>query len=331
MSFFLPIGHRSDASQIPGSGAEPQQSTNIHPQIRQRTPNANEANQLADQGGKAVQKSVESMAQIRTSSTQIAEIIQVISEIASQTNLLALNAAIEAARAGEHGVGFAVVADEVRKLAERSNQAAREISTLIKESTSRVEEGAQLSDQTGESLRQIIKAAEATAAKAEPTRTVETKLSEAHGTLQLVSFELCKELYGIEITKVREIILIAAITRIPQTPHYVKGLINLRSTVIPVIDLRALFGLPENDLTDESRIMVLQAGGRTIGIIVDSVNEVLRVKHEQIAPPPPTVTRLGQEYLTGLVRLEKQLLILLDIDRILGESVVELQGAKAGL
>ena len=107
---------------------------------------AKETNQLAEQGGQAVQKSIEAMELIRTSSTQIAEIIQVISEIASQTNLLALNAAIEAARAGEHGMGFAVVADEVRKLAERSNQAAGEITTLIKESTQRVEEGAQLSE-----------------------------------------------------------------------------------------------------------------------------------------------------------------------------------------
>ncbi len=126
---------------------------------------AKETSRLAEDGGAAVRRSIESMELIRQSSTQIAEIIQVISQIAGQTNLLALNAAIEAARAGEHGMGFAVVADEVRKLAERSNRAAAEITKLIRESTQRVQEGAELSSVTGDALRKIITGVEGTAAK----------------------------------------------------------------------------------------------------------------------------------------------------------------------
>jgi purine-binding chemotaxis protein CheW len=153
--------------------------------------------------------------------------------------------------------------------------------------------------------------------------------SEGTGSMQLVSFRLAEEEYGIEITKIREIILMGEITRVPQTPHYVKGLINLRSTVIPVIDLRTRFGLPEEELTDESRIMVLHVGTKTIGIIVDAVSEVLRVTQDQMAPPPPTVAGLGQEYLTGLVKLEDRLLILLDIEKLLSEE--ETAGLDAAL
>jgi purine-binding chemotaxis protein CheW len=140
------------------------------------------------------------------------------------------------------------------------------------------------------------------------------------GSMQLVSFKLSSETYGIEITKIREIILVGEITRVPETPHYIKGLINLRSSVIPVIDLRARFSLAENELTQDSRIMVLNVGRRTIGIVVDSVNEVLRVAQDQISPAPPTVASLGNQYMTGLVRLEGQLLILLDVDRLFGEA-----------
>ena len=148
----------------------------------------------------------------------------------------------------------------------------------------------------------------------------ETHRRKGTGSMQLVSFRLAQEEYGIEITKVQEIILMGEITRVPQTPAYVKGLINLRSTVIPIIDLRLRFGLAQQEATDETRIMVVNVAGKTIGIIVDAVSEVLRIAHEQIAPPPPTVAGLGREYLTGLVKLENRLLILLDIDKILTEE-----------
>ena len=124
---------------------------------------AGETSRRAEEGGSAVSKNIEAMKLIDKSAEQIAEIIGVISEIAAQTNLLALNAAIEAARAGEHGRGFAVVADEVRKLAERSSEAAKQINTLIKESTQRVKEGAELSEQTGAALQKIIEGVEETA------------------------------------------------------------------------------------------------------------------------------------------------------------------------
>jgi methyl-accepting chemotaxis protein len=171
----------SESSQTLASGSQEQSSSvqqvtasieELSRSVQTVKDNAHEADKvakdtskLADQGGVAVQKSIEAMELIRNSSTQIAEIIQVIAEIASQTNLLALNAAIEAARAGEHGMGFAVVADEVRKLAERANQAAGKITTLIKESTQQVEKGAQLSDETGAALKKIVEGVEATAAK----------------------------------------------------------------------------------------------------------------------------------------------------------------------
>jgi methyl-accepting chemotaxis protein len=152
---------------------------------------ADETAASAKQSGQTVTEAVNAMRLIEKSSEQINDIIQVISEIASQTNLLALNAAIEAARAGEHGLGFAVVADEVRKLAERSSEAAKEITQLIKESSRRVSEGAQLSEKVGESLTGIVDAvtrtATATTEIAEQTETQSASAEQVQSAIRSVS------------------------------------------------------------------------------------------------------------------------------------------------
>ncbi len=119
-------------------------------------------------------------------------------------------------------------------------------------------------------------------------------------------------------------------TQAPRPSPCVKGRINLRSKVILVIDLRARFGLREGNSTGESRVTMLNVSNKTIGIIVDTVNEVLRITQDQIGPRPPTVAGLGGEYLTELVKLESQWLILSDSDKILAQHAEVPEASPAG-
>jgi len=139
-----------------------------------------------------------------------------------------------------------------------------------------------------------------------------------------LTFTLAKEEYGISILKIKEIIGMMPITSVPQTPDYVKGVINLRGKVIPVVDLRGRFGMEEIDYTERTCIIVVEIrsenGMIMIGIVVDSVSEVLNIKKEDIEATPTFGARLNTEYILGMAKMEGGVKILLDIDRVLGSE-----------
>lgn len=134
---------------------------------------------------------------------------------------------------------------------------------------------------------------------------------------QLVSFDLATESYGVDIGAVREIIRLQEITNVPRTPEFVEGVINLRGKVIPVVDLRKRFGLPVGDQSSENRIVVVDIGGQDIGVIVDAVNEVLRIFTDSVEPPSSVITTADSGYLMGIAKVDDKLLILLDLESVL--------------
>ena len=134
---------------------------------------------------------------------------------------------------------------------------------------------------------------------------------------QLVVFNLADEDYGVDIGTVREIIQMQAITKVPEAPHFTEGVINLRGSVIPVVDLRKRFRLEEAERDKDSRIVVVTSGGEDIGIVVDSVAEVLRISSDSIEPASSIITTTNSEYLLGIVKLQNKMVILLDTDRVI--------------
>ncbi|MCP4353964.1 MAG: purine-binding chemotaxis protein CheW [Desulfobacterales bacterium] len=136
-----------------------------------------------------------------------------------------------------------------------------------------------------------------------------------------LTFTLADEEYGIGILKIKEIIGMMPFTAVPQTPHYVKGVINLRGKVIPVMDLRLRFGMEAIDYTDRTCIIVVEISGEAsnvmIGIVVDTVSEVLNIKSDDIEDTPSFGTTLDTDYILGMAKTEVGVKILLDIDKVL--------------
>ncbi|MGF7184324.1 purine-binding chemotaxis protein CheW [Desulfitispora alkaliphila] len=143
---------------------------------------------------------------------------------------------------------------------------------------------------------------------------------------QLVVFQLKTENstqeFGVNINQVHEINRLTSPTKIPNSPDFVEGVINLRGKVIPIVDIKKKFHMGMIEYNEETRIIVIEVSGQTVGIVVDSVSEVLRISGDAIEPPPTFIGGIGSEYITGVGKLENRLLILLDLDKTfsLGEK-----------
>ena len=143
---------------------------------------------------------------------------------------------------------------------------------------------------------------------------------------KFLTFFLAEEEYGLEILKVQEIMGLLPVTPVPRTPPFIRGVINLRGKVIPVVDLRSKFGMVAVEETDETCIIVVEVQGLQMGIVVDRVSEVLDIAGLDIEPPPSFGTQVDTGYILGIGKTEERIRVLLDIDLVLSpEEVTEIR------
>jgi purine-binding chemotaxis protein CheW len=140
------------------------------------------------------------------------------------------------------------------------------------------------------------------------------------GEVQLVVFELGEERFGVEIDRVHEIIRRPEVTQVPRAPEFVEGVINLRGRIVPVVSLRRRFGLPTAETTRATRVGVVEVAGSTIGVVVDAVAEVARVSEASIEPPAAIVSSMNNEFLRGIAKRAEDLIVLLDLNRVLSDE-----------
>jgi purine-binding chemotaxis protein CheW len=140
---------------------------------------------------------------------------------------------------------------------------------------------------------------------------------------QVISFAVGTEEYGLELQHVKEVIRMPEITRLPDVPRYVRGLINLRGDVVPVIDLRERLGQESVTTTPSTRVIVVEVGDGAVGMVVDSVSQVTRLRADELEPPPPLFGGASKEYITAVGKLENGLIILIDIQKVFGSEEIE--------
>ncbi len=150
---------------------------------------------------------------------------------------------------------------------------------------------------------------------------METSAAVGEEILQFVTFTLNNEEYAVDILCVQEINRITEITKVPNSEEYVEGVVNLRGKVIPIINLRNKFGFEEVEKDDNSRIIIMEINDITNGLIVDSVSEVLRIPSSIIEPTPPMSSDENSQFIRGIAKLDNRLIILLDIDKLIGDKV----------
>jgi purine-binding chemotaxis protein CheW len=146
---------------------------------------------------------------------------------------------------------------------------------------------------------------------------------------EFLAFRLGKEEYGIDILKVQEIRGYEAVTRIASAPEFIKGVINLRGIIIPVVDMRIKFKLGEAVYDQFTVVIILNINGRVVGMVVDSVSDVTTLTQDQVKPPPEMGTAFSTEYIVGLGTIDERMLILVDIDRLMSSPDMGLNDQMA--
>lgn len=145
----------------------------------------------------------------------------------------------------------------------------------------------------------------------------------ARRVAQFVAFRILEQTYAFRIEQIQEIVILNQVTRTPQVPDYVEGVANLRGSIIPIINLRKLFGLEPKPFDPDTRIIVVNVGSRTMGCTVDTVTQVVRISKDLIQPAPETVTEGGANYISGFAKLHNELIILLEVDELLDPRKID--------